>query len=162
MNDEILDEVRAIREAHAARFGNDLRAIVADLRRVEQERPGVIVNPGPRRPADLDPVTRFALVSFKRLLATRYGEHLKSLYLFGSRARGEQRPDSDADVAVFLDQVTDPIGEQFDLIDAGYDILLDTGVNIQPWVFNEASLADPKHYPAAHLVKTIRQEGVRL
>jgi hypothetical protein len=61
-----------------------------------------------------------------------------------------------------LDQVTDPIAEQFDLIDAGYDILLDTGVNIQPWVFDEASLADPERYPAAHLVETIRQEGVRL
>jgi len=112
--------------------------------------------------AVLDPVTQLALASFKTLLAARYGEHLKSLYLFGSRARGEQRPDSDADVAVFLDQVTDPIGEQFDLIDAGYDILLDTGVNIQPWVFDEASLADPRQYPAPHLVMTIQREGVRL
>jgi len=110
----------------------------------------------------LDPGTRIALMSFKTLLAARYGERLKSLYLFGSRARGEQHPDSDADVAVFLDQVTDPIGEQFDLIDAGYDILLDTGVNIQPWVFDEASLTDPEDYPAPHLVTRIRQEGVRL
>ena len=62
----------------------------------------------------------------------------------------------------FLDEVTDPIGEQFDLIDEGYDILLDTGVNIQPWVFAQASLADPKHYPATHLVTTIRREGVRI
>jgi len=112
--------------------------------------------------AVLDPVTQLALASFKTLLAARYGEHLKSLYLFGSRARGEQRPDSDADVAVFLDQVTDPIGEQFDLIDAGYDILLDTGVNIQPWVFDEASLADPRQYQAPHLVMTIQREGLRL
>lgn len=65
----------------------------------------------------IDTVTRDALASFKKILAARYGEHLKSLYLFSSRARGEHRPDSDADVAVFLDKVTDPIGEQFDLID---------------------------------------------
>jgi predicted nucleotidyltransferase len=78
----------------------------------------------------IDPVTRDALTSFKKILADRYGDHLKSLYLFGSRARGDHRPDSDADVAVFLNQVTDPIGEQFDLIDEGYEILLDTGVNI--------------------------------
>jgi hypothetical protein len=38
----------------------------------------------------------------------------------------------------------------------GYDILLDTGVNIQPWVFDEASLVDPEHYPAPHLVAAIR------
>jgi predicted nucleotidyltransferase len=114
------------------------------------------------RGSGIDPVTRDALASFKKLLAARYGEHLSSLYLFGSRARGDHRLDSDADVAVFLDQVTDPIGEQFDLIEEGYDILLDTGVNIQPWVFDEASLADPEHYPALYLVTTIRREGVRL
>jgi len=111
---------------------------------------------------NIDPVTFGALVSFKRILAARYGEHLRSLYLFGSRARGSHRPDSDADVAVFLDQVTDPIGEQFDLIDESYDILLDTGVHIQPWVFDHASLEDPEHYRAPHLVTTIRREGVQL
>jgi predicted nucleotidyltransferase len=118
--------------------------------------------PGVSSETSIDPVTQDALASFKKILAARYGEHLKSLYLFGSRARGDHRPDSDTDVAVFLDQVTDPIGEQFDLIDEGYDILLNTGVNIQPWVFHEASLADPEHYPAPHLVATIRREGVRL
>lgn len=35
MNDEIVDEVRAIREAHAAKFGYDLRAIYEDLKKSE-------------------------------------------------------------------------------------------------------------------------------
>jgi hypothetical protein len=50
--DPIVEELHRVREAHAARFGNDLRAIAADLRRVEQEWPGVIINPGPRPPVD--------------------------------------------------------------------------------------------------------------
>jgi hypothetical protein len=58
--------------------------------------------------------------------------------------------------------VTDPIGEQFALIDEGYDILLDTGVNIQPWVFDQASLSNPTYHPAPHLVQTVCREGVRL
>jgi hypothetical protein len=37
MNDEIVDEVRAIREAHAARFNYDLRAIYEDLKKSESE-----------------------------------------------------------------------------------------------------------------------------
>jgi hypothetical protein len=37
LNDEIVDEVRAIREAHAAKFGYDLRAIYADLKKSEAE-----------------------------------------------------------------------------------------------------------------------------
>jgi hypothetical protein len=38
LNDEIVDEVRAIRDAHAARFDFDLRAIFADLKKSEAER----------------------------------------------------------------------------------------------------------------------------
>ena len=38
LNDEVIDEVRAIRDAHAARFAYDLRAIYADLKRSEAER----------------------------------------------------------------------------------------------------------------------------
>ncbi|WP_295405485.1 hypothetical protein [uncultured Thiocystis sp.] len=37
MNDEILDEVRAIREAHAAAFQFDLDAIYADIKQREME-----------------------------------------------------------------------------------------------------------------------------
>jgi len=38
LNDEIVDEVRAIRDAHAAKFGYSLRAIYADLKKSEAER----------------------------------------------------------------------------------------------------------------------------
>lgn len=110
----------------------------------------------------IDPVTRGALRSFKAILAAKYGTHLRSLYLFGSRARGDHRPDSDIDIAVFLDEAADPVGEQFDLIERGYDIMLDTGVNIQPWVFAQESLTDPIHHRAAHLVSSIRREGIPL
>jgi len=37
MNDEIIAEVRAIREAHAAKFNYELRAIFEDLKRIEAE-----------------------------------------------------------------------------------------------------------------------------
>lgn len=37
LNDEIVDEVRAIRDAHAAKFGYDLRAIYEDLKKSEAE-----------------------------------------------------------------------------------------------------------------------------
>lgn len=110
----------------------------------------------------IDPVTRGALRSFQAILAAKYGPHLRSLYLFGSRARGDHRPDSDIDIAVYLDEAPDPLGEQLDLIDRGYDIVLDTGVNIQPWVFAQASLSDPAHHRAAHLVSAIRREGIPL
>lgn len=37
LNDEIVEEVRAIRDAHAAKFGYDLRAIYGDLKKSEAE-----------------------------------------------------------------------------------------------------------------------------
>ncbi len=37
-NDEIVNEVRAIREAHAAELDYDLRAIYEDLKKTEAER----------------------------------------------------------------------------------------------------------------------------
>ncbi len=37
-NDEIVSEVRAIREAHAAKFNYDLRAIDEDLKMSEQKQ----------------------------------------------------------------------------------------------------------------------------
>ncbi len=36
-NDGIVDEVRAVRDAHAAKFGYDLQAIYADLKKSEAE-----------------------------------------------------------------------------------------------------------------------------
>ena len=38
LNDDIVDEVRAIRDTHAARFNYDLRAIYEDLKKSEAER----------------------------------------------------------------------------------------------------------------------------
>jgi hypothetical protein len=38
LNDEIVDEVRDIRLAHAAKFGYDLRAIFEDLKKSETAR----------------------------------------------------------------------------------------------------------------------------
>ena len=48
--DPIIDELHRVREAHAARFGDDLQAIAADLLRTEQEWPGPKIDPRPRSP----------------------------------------------------------------------------------------------------------------
>ncbi len=51
-----------------------------------------------------DPVAALsdpALSRFRGAVARAYGERLDRIVLFGSRARGDARPDSDHDVAVF-------------------------------------------------------------
>ena len=50
-----------------------------------------------------DPV----LVRFRKALGEIYGDRLERVVLYGSRARGDGRPDSDYDVAVFLRDMND-------------------------------------------------------
>jgi hypothetical protein len=49
--DPIVEEVRKIREQHAKRFNYDLRAIVHDLRKQQEQSERKYVRFAPRRPA---------------------------------------------------------------------------------------------------------------
>jgi hypothetical protein len=48
--DPIVEEVRAARQRHSARFNNDLNAIVADIREKQQHMGRPIVTLTPKRP----------------------------------------------------------------------------------------------------------------
>lgn len=50
-SDEIVDEIRRYREAHAASVNYDLKRITEDLQREERESGRGIVTRAPRRPA---------------------------------------------------------------------------------------------------------------
>ena len=51
MNDPIVDEVRRVRDAHAARFNYDLDAIFQDIKKREMESGLVFVQGVARQPA---------------------------------------------------------------------------------------------------------------
>lgn len=112
----------------------------------------------------IDPVIRPALDAFHEVLAARYGTDLRAVYLFGSRARRDHRSDSDADIAIFVhaEGRTRPelLRDQIDLSGEAYDIWLDTGIRIQPWVFAAEALAHPREDRNAHLLRNILSEGI--
>jgi predicted nucleotidyltransferase len=86
-----------------------------------------------------------------------YGERIERVVLFGSRARGDAGEDSDYDVAVFLNDLTDRWRELDRLADLRANFLEEADVFI-----------DAKPYPAGTyrdrttLMREIRREGVDL
>jgi len=83
-----------------------------------------------KQPPD-DPV----LTRFRAAVTKIYGERIERVVLFGSRARGDAKPDSDYDIAVFLKDVGTFTDESARLAAVGTDILFDTGAVISATPF---------------------------
>jgi uncharacterized protein len=100
-----------------------------------------------------DPILKLFRAALDRL----YGDRIERVVLFGSRARGDARDDSDYDIAVFLHDLTDRWQELDRLADLRSDILDETEAFI-----------DAKPYPAGayrertSLMQEIRRDGVDL
>ncbi len=100
------------------------------------------------------------LATFRAALAEMYGDRLERVVLFGSRARGDAQPDSDYDVAIFLNGMngsSDRWAELRKLADLRVKFIDETGV-----------FFDAKPYPAgayrdrSPLMHEIRREGLDL
>lgn len=100
-----------------------------------------------------DPV----LSRFRAALAATYGDRLERVVLFGSRARGDARPDSDYDVAVFIREPDRWLDEAIRLADLGTDILMETGAVISAKPFRAGSYNE-----ALPLMREIQREGLDL
>ena len=86
-----------------------------------------------------------------------------SAIFFGSHARKEANPASDVDVAVILEGKTGEfVNTKFALNDFAYEVLLDTGIRIQPFPVWQSELDNPDAYSNPHLLRNIAKDGVRL
>lgn len=109
----------------------------------------------------LDPATERATRDFLE----RVREHfdVAEAILFGSRARGNFSPDSDADVAVLLrGEPGRLLPTKLEMSDIAYDVLLDTGINVSPLPVWLDEWRHPETYSNPHLLENIAREGVRL
>lgn len=100
------------------------------------------------------------LTRFRAALAEVYGDRLERVVLFGSRARGDARADSDYDIAVFLRDLTDHdrAAEMNRLADLSAAILDETGEFIHAMPYR-AGFYNDERMP---LMYAIRAEGIDL
>ena len=109
----------------------------------------------------IDFKTKQAIQAFIIEVAKHYD--LAEVILFGSRARSTHREDSDTDLAIILHGTPKKfISIKFSMDDMAYDILLDTGIHIQPIPIWTEEWAHPENYSNPRLLENIHREGIRL
>jgi uncharacterized protein len=109
----------------------------------------------------IDPGTEDAVKRFLSRIADRYD--MVGALLYGSRARGTYRPDSDADVAVLLrGERQRVLPTTLAMADVAYDVLLETGINIAPLPIWTDEWENPDTYSNPALLRNIARDGVRL
>ncbi|HYD71030.1 nucleotidyltransferase domain-containing protein [Azospirillum sp.] len=103
--------------------------------------------------ASSDPV----LTRFRAALHQAYGDRIERIVLFGSRARGDARPDSDYDVAVFLTDLADRWEESDRIAAIAADVMDETGAFIHAMPYRAGSYRE-----RTPLMREVRREGLDL
>ena len=107
----------------------------------------------------LDAATANTVAAFLKRVARVFP--LRSAILFGSRARGNFQPDSDADLMVLL---SGPRGQymatKLEMADMAFDVLLDTGIRVEPLPIWEDEWAHPNAWRNPDLLRNIERDGV--
>jgi predicted nucleotidyltransferase len=97
------------------------------------------------------------LKRFRAALDALYGDRIERVVLFGSRARGDAREDSDYDAAVFLHDFSDHWAESRRIATIETEILCDSGAVINAIPFRAGAYDD-----RTSLMREIRIEGIDL
>lgn len=109
----------------------------------------------------IDPDTERAARAFIAKVASQYD--VAGVILYGSRARKSHRPDSDADVAVLLHGRPGKfVATKLAMADLAYEVLLETGIRIQPLPIWQEEWEHPETYSNPRLLQNIEREGIRM
>ena len=104
-----------------------------------------------------------------RAAAMAFLEKLRGTYdvaqaiMFGSRARGDHRADSDLDLAIILNGGRgDFLDVKLDMAGIAFDVLLETGVLVQAFPMWDSDLAHPELFANPALIDHIARDGIKL
>ncbi len=105
----------------------------------------------PQRPRDRN------IDEFLSRVRGRFGERLKRVILFGSRARGDYTEESDYDFILVFDKVSENTREQ--LLDITSELILERGMVTTAFALSEEEL---KRYKWEPYIINAQKEGVAL
>lgn len=106
-------------------------------------------------PASLRP----ALERYSERLQAIFGPRLREIRLFGSYARGEANEDSDVDVLILVDDLTDR--ELGVVLEEVAPVVLETGLPLSPLPMSTERL-DALRRQERLLARDLDEEGIRL
>jgi len=116
--------------------------------------------PLPVRPA-LDAETERAARVFMQRIEGKYSP-IEGL-VYGSRARGDHKPDSDADLAVILKgERGDRYKVSGDMAGIAFDVMMETGVLVSALPLWEEEFRQPERFSNPALIANIKREGLRI
>ena len=98
-----------------------------------------------------------SLIFFSRGIRAKLGARVKRMILFGSRARGDAHPQSDADCLVIVDRVSSRVNESID--ETAGETLCRYGIMVSAFPVSEATF---KHRRFSPLLINVGKEGVLL
>jgi predicted nucleotidyltransferase len=85
-----------------------------------------------------------------------YGERLRGVYLYGSAARDEMREESDIDIAVVLDEVTDSFTEHDLAGDIGSELSLEYDTLVSFLIISEEEFRTGRFA----VCRAVKEEGI--
>lgn len=109
----------------------------------------------------VNPTVLALLKEMRGVLEARFGPRLREIVLFGSHARGEAHEDSDVDVLVVIDDLSEP--ERRAVFDLAYDVArpLPELVVINPLAYSTAQAIELRGRQRL-LFRDIDREGLAL
>jgi predicted nucleotidyltransferase len=103
---------------------------------------------------------RDAAGAFVAKLRGRYD--ISEVIAFGSRARGESRPDSDLDLAIVLKGDRGSfLDTKLDMAGTAFDVLLETGILVRALPLWADDIEHPERFPNPALIRAIARDGIR-
>lgn len=98
-----------------------------------------------------------ALTAFEAAIRERLGDHLTQIILYGSRARGDNDPDSDYDLLLVVDEVTPEVNRIID--DVAGDCFCEYSRLFPVIAVSEERFKNDLYEP---LLINVRREGIPL